>query len=145
MLLWLALPAISLLWAADFLSVTVLGHFLHGGTAYMWNQEIPLLVRLLSLYHLFWPALLLFTLRDMGYHPSAFKLQSAIAAIAMIIGLLLAPKNENLNYVFHWPNGMTLFYTAWWHAPISFALLIFLVYLPTHWLLKESFARRNRH
>jgi hypothetical protein len=35
-----AMPVLALAWLADAATKLATGHFLHGGTAYMWNSDI---------------------------------------------------------------------------------------------------------
>jgi hypothetical protein len=134
-----AMPAIGLLWLADLGWWTATGRYLHGGTAYLWDAEIPRLARWLSLYHLILPALLIATIRRMGYHPRAFVLQAAIAAAALSLSLLLAEIAGHHNYVLGWPNGRVLFDRPWAHALVSWLLLCVAAYWPTHLLWRRLF------
>lgn len=137
----IATPVIALFWLADFLSQCITGHFIHGGTAYMWNGEIPLITRLLSLYHLFLPVLLISWLAKNGYEKNSWKLQAAIAVSALLLGLFIAPSVENLNYVYHWPGGRILYGQPILHAMLSLSILLVFVYWPTHRVLLLAFSK----
>jgi hypothetical protein len=132
----LAMGGISLVWLLDVCSYLITGKFINGGAAYMWDAKIPLFIRMLSCYHVIWPALMLYDLRISGYDARALALQCAIAAFATVLGLFIAPAIENINYVFQWPNGTLLFSNPILHASISFAALIVFLYLPTHIIFK---------
>jgi hypothetical protein len=127
-----AAPGVALLWLADAATRLVSGHFLHGGTAYMWDAQLPAMVRILSLYHLLWPLLLFACLRRCGYHREGLLLQVAIAAGAMLVGLTLAPASENLNYVIHAPGNPVPHAHPWLHAALMLGVLMALIYWPTH-------------
>ena len=71
---------IDLLWDVDAGWRLVTGRHLLGGTEYLWDPAFPLAVRLLSLFHLAWPALLLWALRRVGYDRRGFLLQVALAS-----------------------------------------------------------------
>jgi hypothetical protein len=134
-----AAPGIFVLFVADAGARLLTGAHLHGGTAYLWDAAIPLPIRLLSLYHLAWPVVLVVCLRRTGYDRRGLGVQAAIAAAAFAIGLWLAPAAENLNYVVALP-GHAADAHAW--APwLRWGQLVALVYLPTHWVLCRVFTR----
>lgn len=117
------------------------GHNLLGGTEYMWDTHYPLWVRLLSLFHVVWPILLLWSLRRTGYNRRGLALQSAIAAGAMIASRFTNPA-LNINFAFGAPIGKR----PWGPAPVHVALmwlgLVILIYAPTHLLLAKLFPSR---
>ena len=61
------------LYAIDLIGAFVFRHHFIGGTEYMFDPAIPLIVRLLGLYHLIVPPLLLWLVRRLGCDPSAWK------------------------------------------------------------------------
>jgi hypothetical protein len=58
---WQAVPLLvfQTLYAVDYLGALLLGRHFIGGTEYMFDPSVPLLIRALGLYHLVVPALLL--------------------------------------------------------------------------------------
>ena len=126
----------DLLWDLDAAWRLFSGHNLIGGTEYMWDAHYPLWVRLLSLFHVVWPILLLWALQQTGYDRRGWLLQSAIAAAGMIAARFANPR-MNINYAFRDP----LAHRAWGPAPIHVALiwlgLVVLIYLPTHLALTK--------
>jgi hypothetical protein len=129
----------DLLWDVDAASRLFFGRNLLGGTEYMWDAHYTLWVRLLSLFHVVWPLLLLWSLKRVGYSRRGFVLQEAIGAAAMIAARFTSP-SLNINYAFRDP----LLHRPWGPAPIHVALmwigLVILMYLPTHLVLKNFFA-----
>lgn len=129
---------IDITWALDAAWRFFLGHHLIGGTEYLFDARFPLWVRLLSLFHLLMPPLLLWSLHRIGYDRRGWPLQSAIALILFIASRFTDPA-KNLNFAFR----DAFFHRAWGPAPIhitiSLLLLIFAVYFPTHLLLKTLF------
>jgi hypothetical protein len=123
-------------WNLDLLWRLGFGHHLIGGTEYMWDPRYPLGVRLMSLFHVAWPPLLVLTLRRLGYDPRGFALQSAIAAVVLVASRFVLP-GENLNYAYRDP----FFHRAWGPAPVHLALtlavLVGVVYWPTHHALRR--------
>ena len=134
-----AAPIIALAWAVDAAWKLLTGDFLYGGTAYMWDPAYPLFARLLSLYHLGWPLLLWWVLRHAGYERRGWAVQSAIAALAMVAGRLLAPAAENVNFAWTDPFFGRQFGPAPLHLLVCWALLCGIAYGATHWGLRRAF------
>jgi hypothetical protein len=147
--IWLANPlllssqavnslAAGLFWILDVGWRLTTGRFLVGGTDYMWDTRYPLWVRLLSTFHIGLPLVLLWTLRKVGYDRRALALQSAIAAVLLLVSRLLAAE-LNMNYAYRDP----LFHRAWGPPPAHLAMifvpLVTLIYWPTHLLLSWLF------
>jgi hypothetical protein len=132
--------AADLLWDLDAGWHVFSGHSLFGGTEYMWDAHYALWIRWLSLFHVVWPILLLWSLKQTGYAHRGFALQSAIAASAMIAARFANPA-ENINYAFRDP----LAHRAWGPAPVHVTLmwlgLVILIYLPTHLILAKFVAQ----
>lgn len=128
----------DLLWDLDASWRLITGHNLVGGTEYMWDPHYALWIRLLSLFHVVWPILLLLSLKRVGYDHRGWALQSAIAAAAMIASRF-TNSAMNINYAFRDP----LAHHAWGPAPVHVALmwiaLVILIYLPTHIALAKLF------
>jgi hypothetical protein len=129
---------IDVAWALDAAWRFFLGHHLIGGTEYLFDARFPLGVRLLSLFHLIMPPLLLWSLDRVGYDRRGWPLQSAIALVLFIASRFTDPA-KNLNFAFRDP----FFHRAWGptpvHVTISLLALIFAVYFPIHLLLKTMF------
>ena len=127
---------VDLTWDLDLVWRLALGHHLIGGTEYMWDPRYPLWVRLMSLFHVAWPPLLVLTLRRLGYDRRGFALQSAIAAVVLVASRFVLP-GENLNFAFRDP----FFHHAWGpppvHLALTFAFLAGVVYWPTHRALQR--------
>lgn len=130
----------DLLWDLDAGWRLFAGHRLIGGTEYMWEAHYPLWVRLLSLFHLVWPILLLWSLGRTGYDRRGWLLQSVIAAAAMVAARF-ARAAMNINYAFRDP----LAHRSWGPAPVHLGLmwigLVILMYLPAHLALAKLFPR----
>ena len=126
-----ATPVIALAWLADAATRLASGQYLHGGTAYMWNEAIPVAARVLSLYHLGLPLLLACSLRVQGYDRRGFALQCAIAAFALAVSLWLAPPAEDLNYL-HGQGLARVADTPALRAAVEYVVLVLCFYLPAH-------------
>ncbi|MGD1209975.1 MAG: hypothetical protein ABR973_01295 [Candidatus Acidiferrales bacterium] len=125
-------------WALDVAWKLLFGRHLIGGTEYLWDAHYPLWARLLSLFHLVMPVLMLWALHRLGYDRRGLPLQLGIALAGFIASRFTSPA-ENMNYAFADP----FFHRAWGPAPVHIAVIflfmLFAVYLPTHLLLKRLF------
>jgi hypothetical protein len=68
-------------------------------TSYMWNPEIPLLARTVSLYHVFLPVLAIGVLARWGYDRRGPWLQCGIGALLIIGSWLFTDPARNINWV----------------------------------------------
>jgi hypothetical protein len=128
------------LWAADVVSRGLVGRHLFGGTEYMWDGRVSLFVRLLSLFHLVLPLMLLLALRRTGYDRRALLFQTSLTAVLMIVSRFIG-EAKNLNFAFRDP----LLHRQWGPAPLHLLAVTLgtalLVYLPTHLVLRRRFRR----
>jgi hypothetical protein len=126
---------VDLVWIVDVASKLFFGRYLLSGTDYMFDTHYALWVRLLSLFHIAMPLLLIWAVRRAGYDRRGFPLQLAIAFVAFIASRF-TNSALNMNYAFADP----FFHRQWGAAPIHllviFAFMLFVVYLPTHLALK---------
>lgn len=131
----------DVLWCADAASRLVAGAHLLGGTEYLWDRRYPLAVRLLSLFHVVLPLVLIWSLRRVGYDRRGFKLQSAIAAVILPLSRFVRP-DLNINFALQDP----LFGRSWGPAPVHLALsylaLLAVFYWPLHWILGRFLSPR---
>jgi hypothetical protein len=132
----------DLFWDLDVCSRIVSGRHLFGGTEYMWQPEYPLFVRLLSLFHVVWPFLLLWSLSRVGYDRRGLPLQALVTLAALIASRASAP-GLNLNYAFRDPLWGRQFGPAGVHVLVIFAASVALLYVPAHALLSRVLPRRN--
>lgn len=137
-------------WIADFGS-NLLGFQLLGVTGYMFDHNLPLFTRGLSLFHGWLPILLAWLLGRVGYDKRALSAWTALAAGLVFVcyfftppaGAHLANPNVpiNINYVYGfndrqpqtWMN-QNLYVILW---P---AVLWLVAFLPTHLALRRIFA-----
>ena len=129
---------IDLVWIIDASWRLVSGRPLLGATEYLFDARYPLWVRLLSLFHVAMPPLLLWALHRTGYDRRGFGLQSLIALAVFVASRFTSP-GKNMNFAFTDP-----FFHRTWGTPatqvaISLLFLIMMIYLPTDWILNEVF------
>jgi hypothetical protein len=128
----------ALFWDLDFAWRLFNGKHLIGGTEYMWDARFPLGVRLLSLFHVAWPVLLIWALARVKYDRHALPLQTAFAVVVLGLSRCLPPE-ANLNFAWRDPFLHQTLGPAWLHLAIMASALVFCVYWPTHWLLGRLF------
>ena len=138
----LAAPIIGLGWITDAGWRLVTGDFLYGGTAYMWDPQYPLFTRLLSLYHVFWPVLVVACVARVGYDRRAWLLQVAIAAVAMLTARWITPPELNVNFAYRDPLFDTVLGPGLVHIAVMLAVLAVIVYGLMHWILSRAYAGR---
>jgi len=138
------------LWLVDF-GGNLLGFHLMGLTSYMFDRQLPLFTRALSLFHGWLPLLLVWLLFRLGYDKRALAAWTGLAAGLVLAcyfftppaGAHLANPNLpiNINYLYgfndhqpqHWVNQN--FYVILWLGALW---LVF--FLPTHLVLRRIFA-----
>ncbi|MFY9950233.1 MAG: hypothetical protein WAK27_16160 [Candidatus Sulfotelmatobacter sp.] len=118
------------------------GRHLIGGTEFMFDPQVPLPIRLLSLFHVVTPPLLLWAIHRVGYDPRGWKYQTLTAWIIVPINYLWRPQ-----YDVNWARG--LFFHEQHAVPGAVYLLAYLIivptviYYPTHRFLLFCFAGKS--
>jgi hypothetical protein len=88
------------LWIADFLlSLLLSGATPLGMVSYLYDPEITLFVRLLSLYHPFLPFLLLWLVWRLGYDHTAWKRWIPVGMSILVLSFLFSSPERNVNFV----------------------------------------------
>jgi hypothetical protein len=129
---------VDIAWSLDAGCKYFLGRQLIGGTDYLFNAKFPLWIRLLSLFHVILPILLLWALSRRGYDRRGWALQSAIVMFAFIAARFTSP-DENINFAFREPFRHHAWSPAALQVALSVAFMCFVIYLPTHLLLRRIF------
>ena len=130
-------------WCIDFSLRLVLGPEVVPtvGTTYMFDSEIPPLIRGLSLFHIALPALLIWLVCRFGYERRALLYQTLLAGAIFPATYFLTDPSANINWV-HGPGRDP---QTWMPGPLFVLVLtaIFVLgfYVPTHLLLSRLFAR----
>ncbi|MFW6025144.1 MAG: hypothetical protein ACOCRX_02270 [Candidatus Woesearchaeota archaeon] len=105
--------------------------------AYMFLDTIPLFVRSFSLFHIFLIPILLYFHHSFGYVKKSFKYQSLLGVFILWLTYFISPE-KNINWVYGIVTPQNYFHPLIYLMLISIGL-IFLVYLPTHLILKYFF------
>ena len=145
MALWLESPLIfssaasGLLWlqtmyTVDLAGQLLIGRHLVGGTEYMFDPGLPLTIRLLSLFHVVMPPLLVWAIWRLGYDRRGWKLQTLLTWIVVPINYFWRSEHD-----VNWARGL-FFHEQ--HAMPGWAYLLgylvvvpLFVYFPTHLFL----------
>jgi hypothetical protein len=136
---------VQILFTIDLVVRALFGVHPIGGTGYMFNDDgsqLPLGLRLLSLFHVITPPVLLWALRRVGYDRRGLLAQVATVWIVLPICWLGWTEALNLNWV--WGPFDRPQYVI--HPPWLYLLLCMLAYpillsLPTHLILSRYFRR----
>jgi hypothetical protein len=129
---------IDFAWLVDATWTIVTRHHLIGGTEYLFDATYPLWVRLLSLFHLALPVVLLWSLRRAGYDRPGWALQCGITLFLYSASRFTAPE-KNIGFAFVDP----FFHHSWkpaaLHVAFTVLFLAVVVFLPTHLILRRIF------
>lgn len=136
-----AVLAVDILWSIDFVGALLFGTPPLGGTGYMFSPEIPLHVRLMSLFHIFTPPLLIFAILRLGYHRRGLLLQILITWIVLPASYLFTDPERGINWVWG-PFGKPQTATGpWVYLLLLMAIYPLVLYLPSHgfalWLCRR--------
>lgn len=134
----------DIIWNLDFLmrfvGIDLLGI---GATYYMFNQDILLPVRLLSLFHVFMLPMLLWIIYKLGYDRRALLWQTVLTVVVLPVSFLVSSTENNINFVhgfgdiaMPWPPGLAQVAVLMAGVPLVF-------YLPAHMLLLRYFSDRS--
>jgi hypothetical protein len=127
------------LYSVDLLGALLSGKHIFGGTEYVFDPAIPLAVRLLGLYHVVVPILLLWVVRRLGYDSDAWKWQVVLMLIVVPINFFWHPE-DNVNFARGIGHEQHLMPS--WLYLIGYLLVAPLaVYWPTHLALCRWTAR----
>ncbi len=132
----------QLLFVIDFVGTFIGGTHIIGGTEFMFDAGIPLLLRSLSLFHLVVPPLLLWAIWRLGYDGRGWKLQTLTTWIVVPINYYWRPE-----YDINFARG--LFFREQHVVPGLLYLAAYLVvvplaiYFPTHLALAAWAGRRQ--
>jgi hypothetical protein len=126
--------------AVDLAGALLTGRHIIGGSEYMFDPHVPLLIRLLSLFHVVTPPLLLWAIWRLGYDRRGWKFQTLMTWIVVPINYFWRPEQD-----VNWARG--LFFheqhaVPGWSYLLGYLIAVPLfVYFPTHLILARVTAR----
>jgi hypothetical protein len=130
----------ELYWNIELFIRLLTGYKLAGLTDYMWNKEKPLYLRLLSLFHVALPVILILMLIKFGYKPSAIYYQTTLAWITLLLTYKFTSPSENINWAFGPGSSPQHKISRRLYLLIVMLLYPLALFLPTHLLLKALFS-----
>jgi len=96
--LFAVLPEIP--WNLGYFARLFTGREFFGLTHYMFDRKIPLWIRALSLFHVWLPLLLVWSVRRLGYDRRALGTGVLVGEAVLTASYVLAPPKENINWVY---------------------------------------------
>src|SRR3984893_10071503 len=131
------------MYTVDFAGALLTGRHVVGGTEYMFDPELPLVIRLLSLFHVVTPPLLLWAIRRLGYDRRGWKLLTLMAWIVVPINYFWRPEQD-----VNWARGPFFdeqhVIPGWAYLLAYLTVMPALVYWPTHLLLAWAMQHLKR-
>lgn len=132
----------DILWITDFTVQLISGRDVLGvgATAYMFERNVPIFVRALSLFHLFLAPLLLWMIYRIGYDRRALYWQTGIAWLVLPLSYLFTDPERNIN----WVHGIGNLPPMWMPPPLFVVFIMVVVpmfiFWPTHWFMQRLFS-----
>ena len=127
---------VGLVWTMDLMGALVLGSSPFGITSYMFNEELALIQRATSTYHVWLPVFVVWLVLRMGYDRRGFWLQCGIGTLAVVGSAIFGESGRNLNYT-EAPFGIEQTWLPdWQFIPLLCIATALLVYLPGHLIVR---------
>ena len=129
----------EMLWNVDLAGRLLLRRRISGLTDYMFEQDRPLILRRLSLFHVPLPLVLLWLLSAYGYaEPVALPGAIVLAAIVLPLSRAVSSPEKNINW--SWGLGPVQSpLPAYLYVLLLFLGFVVLVFVPTHAILRNTF------
>lgn len=129
----------EIFWNLSFFTKLISGKRISGISDYMFDQEKPVYLRALSLFHIVLPVLLLWTVAQLGYYSFSWFVQTAVAWVILPLSYLLTDPKENVNWVHGWSDKPKKKMPPLLYLGLLIIFFPLFVYLPTHLILKLLF------
>jgi hypothetical protein len=123
------------LFTIDLVGAAISGRHALGGTEYMFDPKIPLVIRLLGLYHVVVPPLLLWAVYKLGYDRRGWILQTLTIWVLVPINFFWRPQ-----YNVNWARGLgheQHLVPAWLYLLAYLIVVPLVIYWPTHVVLQR--------
>jgi hypothetical protein len=135
----------ELAWNVDFFLRLIAGFDVIGlnATGYMFISTYSPLFRMLSMFHVFLPVLLLWLVFRLGYDTRGLVAQCLLTWILLPVCYLFTDPARNLNWVFGIGNPPRALLPGGWFVVLLMVIYPVIIYLPTHFFLKKLFGRRG--
>jgi hypothetical protein len=133
----LSILLLDVAWNVDFFGRLLTGRSLSGLSSYMFTERVPLSVRSLSLFHIWFPPFLLWMVYRLGYDQRALVGQTVLAWVVLPVSYRVTDPSENINWVRGLRGEPQKLMPGWLYLPLLMVGLPVLIYLPTHLVLKR--------
>jgi hypothetical protein len=131
------------LYTIDLLGAVLSGRHVIGGTEFMFDYKVPLYLRLLSLFHLVAPPLLLWAVWRLGYDRRGWKYQILTTWVVVPINHFWRPEFD-INWA-RGPFSREQYVIPGWMYLLGYLIVVpLLVFWPTHLALQWWTSSRKR-
>jgi hypothetical protein len=130
-------------WNVGFFGRLITGVEMFGLTGYMFDPGIALHVRVLSLYHVVLPPLLLWLVYHLGYDPRGLKFATLIALVVLPIAYIFSSPEQNINWTYGFGEEAAPRIQGVVHLAALMAAFPLVFFWPTHLLLRKFFPKRD--
>jgi hypothetical protein len=130
------------LYSVDLIGAALLHRHLIGGTEYIFDPRVPLFVRVLGLYHIVTPLILLWGIYRLGYDGRGWKYQTLVTCIVIPINYFWRPQ-----YDVNWARGLFSHEQHFAPGVVYLAAYLILVPLVVYWptnLILQWWSHRRR-
>ncbi|HEU4747873.1 MAG TPA: hypothetical protein VFS56_05180 [Gemmatimonadaceae bacterium] len=129
----------EIFWNVGFFVRLTTGRSITNLSEYMFESRRPLFSRLLSLFHVFLPPLMVWLIYVLGYDERAFVAMVLVSLIVLPVTYAVTEPKHNINWVHGWEGKR-----PWGLSPRAYLALLMIafpvvVFLPTHLLLRAIF------
>jgi hypothetical protein len=126
-------------WNISFFLRLLTGVRFGGLTDYMFHPGKPLWLRVLSLFHVFLPVMMVWMIAKVGYDPNALWAQTLLAWIVLLLCYFFTDPKENINWVYGPGNEPQKRLHPLVYLSILMALFLVAIFLPTHLIFRFVF------
>jgi hypothetical protein len=129
----------EIFWNVGFFVRLATGRSITRLTEYMFESWRPLFSRLLSLFHIFLPPLLIWLVARLGYDERALLAMTVLSTIVFPVTYAVTKPEHNINWVHAWSGKR-----PWGLSPLQYLALLMVAYpvvvfVPTHFVLRALF------
>jgi hypothetical protein len=124
------------LYVIDLAGAVLSHHHIIGGTEYMFDPHLSFAIRLLSLFHIATPPLLLWAIWRLGYDPRGWKLQTLMTWVVIPVNFFWRPEMD-----VNWARGLYFHeqhaVPGWMYLFTYLTVVPLAVYFPAHLFLER--------
>lgn len=136
---------IGIAWTVDLASALAVGVHPFAATAYMLDSEVPLALRLPSLFHVAVPLMLLFVVARLGHDRRGWRLQTLICWVVLPLSAWLTDPERNINWI-EAPFGIPqVWLPGWLYVLACMAAYPLVLYLPAEAILRRALPAAPEH